>query len=228
VAIDYFSYGHPLTRVRSCFSGRARRGMYRIFMDTMRPKPESKIIDLGVTADQALPESNYFEALYPHKQNITAVSIEDASFLEEKYRGLKFVKIQDDGSLPFQNDAFDILSCSAVLEHVGKNSDQRRFVLEALRVSKRFFFTTPNRWFPMEIHTMIPFVHWLPKKAHQGILDALGFDFFARSENLNLLSTKTLMSLFPTNAHANLIHKRVLGFPSNLVVYGTMKSSQEK
>jgi SAM-dependent methyltransferase len=228
VAIDYFSYGHPLTRVRSRFSELARKGMYAIFVYIMRPEPESKILDLGVTADRELPESNYFEKYYPHKSNITAASIEDASFLEHKYKGLKFIKIQEGESLPFGNDAFDILICSAVLEHVGERSAQRQFVIEALRVSKSFFFTTPNKWFPVEIHTMVPFIHWFPRKIHQAILKALGFHFFAKTENLNLLSSMTLSSLFPKNTNINLIHKRVIGFSSNLIVYGTKKAPQDE
>ena len=48
------------------------------------------------------------------------------------------------------------------LEHVGGEEDQRRFVAEALRVGRRAFITTPNRWFPVEVHTHLPLVHWLP------------------------------------------------------------------
>ncbi len=34
---------------------------------------------------------------------------------------------------------------------------------ECCRVAHRAaFVTTPNRWFPIEVHTRIPFVHWLP------------------------------------------------------------------
>ena len=36
---------------------------------------------------------------------------------------------------------------------------------EALRVGRRVFLTTPNRWFPIEVHTRLPLVHWLPEAA---------------------------------------------------------------
>jgi hypothetical protein len=29
-------------------------------------------------------------------------------------------------------------------------------------VARRGFFTTPNRWFPIELHTKIPLLHYLP------------------------------------------------------------------
>ena len=35
---------------------------------------------------------------------------------------------------------------------------------EALRVAPRAFVTTPNRWFPIEVHTRLPLVHWLPER----------------------------------------------------------------
>jgi len=38
-------------------------------------------------------------------------------------------------------------------------------VAEALRVAPRVFVTTPNRWFPIELHTRAPLVHWLPDAA---------------------------------------------------------------
>ena len=43
------------------------------------------------------------------------------------------------------------------------------------------FVTTPNRWFPLEVHTLLPFVHWLPGRARarrvipfDDVLDPLG------------------------------------------------------
>ena len=49
-----------------------------------------------------------------------------------------------------------------MIEHVGGREQQRRFVEESLRVARRAFITTPNRWFPVEVHTLLPLVHWLP------------------------------------------------------------------
>jgi hypothetical protein len=45
--------------------------------------------------------------------------------------------------------------------------------------------TTPNRWFPLEVHTLLPFVHWLPpglraRVLHfEDVLDPLGPKDFA-------------------------------------------------
>jgi hypothetical protein len=37
-------------------------------------------------------------------------------------------------------------------------------LLESRRVAKRgAFHTTPDRWFPIETHTRVPLLHWLPR-----------------------------------------------------------------
>jgi len=43
------------------------------------------------------------------------------------------------------------------------------------RVCRRgVFLTTPNRWFPVEFHTVLPLVHWLPKPQFRALLRKLG------------------------------------------------------
>ena len=72
--------------------------------------------------------------------------------------------VQADGrDLPFADGAFDLGFSNAVVEHVGGREEQRRFVHELCRVAKRVFVTTPNRFFPLEVHSLVPFAHWLPR-----------------------------------------------------------------
>ena len=70
--------------------------------------------------------------------------------------------------------AFDVVYSNAVIEHVGGRERQRRFVREALRVGRRVFLTTPNRWFPVEVHTRLPLVHWLPDDLADRAYDLAG------------------------------------------------------
>ena len=76
--------------------------------------------------------------------------------------------------------------------------------------------TTPNRWFPVEFHTTLPRLHWLPALA------TLGMEFFAAEENLNLLSRRTLAD---TARAAGIRRFRIasaslLGLRTNLVLFG--------
>jgi SAM-dependent methyltransferase len=218
-AVDYFSLRHPLRKPASLVALCARKKMFSLFMKIMQPDASSLILDAGVTPDNTLPDSNYFEKFYPHRERIFASSIEDASFLTEEYPGLCFVRTEK-CSLPFKDMTFDIVICSAVLEHVGNRENQKKFIRELLRVSRRFFITTPNRQFPVEFHTFLPFIHWFPRAAHQKILRMLHMEFWSRTENLNLLSPSSLLSLFPESIRINLIRQHLFGLPSNLIVYG--------
>ena len=65
---------------------------------------------------------------------------------------------------------------------------------EALRVGRRAFITTPNRGFPVEVHTRLPFVHWLPDGFAHRAYDAAGKGF---AKDVRLLSKGSLESLFP-------------------------------
>lgn len=218
--IDYFSLGHPLAAIRSHYGLKARRRMFDLFMRHFSPTAGHRVLDLGVTPDDSLPESNFFERLYPFPERLTAASIEDAALIEQRFPGVTFVRIESEG-LPFPDNHFDLLFCSAVVEHVGDRSRQRRFIREALRVTKGFFFSTPNRLFPLEFHTLLPVVHWLPQPAHQRVLRAMGKEFWAQTDNLNLLTGNSLRRLFPPCSTLNVRSLRLFGWPSNVIAYGS-------
>jgi hypothetical protein len=140
--------------------------------------------------------------------------------LEQQFPGLRFVRTPD-GSLPFDDHGFAVSFSSAVVEHVGTRDQQRAFVREQLRVSDRFFMTTPNRWYPLELHTILPVIHWLPQPVHQQLLRWMGKDEWAKTENLNLLSAKQFRALFPADCTVTVSGVRTLGLTSNLYAFGT-------
>ncbi len=218
-AIDYFSLGHPLARLRSHYAIRARQRMFETFMAYARPGPGSLVLDLGVTPDLSLPESNHFEQVYPWPEQLTAASIEPVTGLRDRFPAVNFVQITP-GPLPFEDKSFDACFCSAVIEHVGDREAQAAFVREIARVSRRFCMTTPNRWFPVDFHTILPLVHWLPQRQHQALLSLLGKDFWARTENLNLLSMRDFESMLPPGVSGHVQGVKLLGLNSNLVCLG--------
>ena len=67
--------------------------------------------------------------------------------------------------LPFDGDSFDYVFSNAVIEHVGGPSRAAAMLSESARVARKgAFHTTPNRWFPVEVHTQLPLLHWLPRR----------------------------------------------------------------
>lgn len=196
--------------------------MYAKFVDVIQQTGAGSIVDVGVTADQSYESSNYLEAWYPEKSSIMAVGIDDAEFLESKYPGVKFT--QANGlDMPFDDRSFDYVHSSAVLEHVGCEENQLQFIRESARLAdKAIFLTTPNRWFPVEFHTVLPLLHWLPMSVFRFILNKLGMEFFAREENLNLLGKSQLVKLSQQveGFEFSVQHVSLVGWPSNLLLVG--------
>jgi SAM-dependent methyltransferase len=195
--------------------------MYNHFISLTKPHADDKVLDMGVTPDTLLPESNYFEKLYPYTGNITMSTIEDASNLEMEFKGAKFIRNEQGKPFPFSEKQFDILFCSAVLEHVGNEEQQKFFVSECLRVARKIYLTTPNKRFPIEFHTYLPFAHYLPQHVHQKILRFFKLDFWAETANLNLVTAKRLLSMLPDSVrnNARLYYNRLLGMATNLILY---------
>jgi SAM-dependent methyltransferase len=180
---------------------RSRRRKFALFMETMTPTAETKVLDVGVD-DSAFGEHgrcgtlNFFEELYPWQERITALGLHEGLRFRESYPSARYVQ-GDALNLPFADGEFDLVFSNAVIEHVGGREEQRRFVEESLRVARRAFITTPNRWFPVEVHTRLPLVHWLPDSLAHRAYD-LAHKPWAK-ENC-LLGPGALRGLFPPEA----------------------------
>jgi ubiquinone/menaquinone biosynthesis C-methylase UbiE len=209
-------------------AGYQRRRMFDRFMGDARPGEDDTVLDIGATSDRSYSSSNYFEKWYPHKHRITAVGIDDAGFLEDQYPGMRFVQA-DGRALPFADDSFDFVHSSAVIEHVGAHAEQVRFLAECARVARRgIFITTPNRWFPVEFHTVTPLLHWLPPKMFRLIMTTMGKGFFADEGNLNLMTPRELAKCSEeagadAKFSATVTNVKLGGWPSNLLLIAHKK-----
>lgn len=204
----------------SRFSLRVRRQIFRRFMTAFAPGAATSILDVGVTSDTLQRESNYFERFYPYPGQVTAVGTEDGSHLAEQYRGLQYQSVEPGSPLPFSTNQFDIVFSNAVLEHTGCRSSQAAFLKELCRVGRRFFVTTPNRWFPIEHHTGLPFLHFLPCAAYRAILGKTPYRYWADEGHLNILSGEALRRMLPAEAKAQVEAVSLFGLPSNLIAFG--------
>lgn len=136
-----------------------------------------------------------------------------------------------DGRLmPFGDRTFDIVFSNSTIEHVGTHADQKKFADEVSRVGRRFWVQTPNRYFPMELHLMLPFVHYLPPVWQRFVVSRFtGWEFLvAHTEaerlsyiehcltEIKLLSAAQLHELFPD---AMIARERMFGWPKSLIAF---------
>lgn len=168
-----------------------RRRKWALFQREMAPDPGAKILDVGFNEVEYSHVDNFLEKSYPHRSNITALGMNEAREFNRRYPEVKTV-VYDGRIFPFADRSFDICWSNAVLEHVGGWERQVQFLREIRRVAAAAFVTTPNRYFPIEVHTKLPFLHWLPKKVFDRLLRSTTSKSYAAGDYMHLLSLSDL------------------------------------
>lgn len=137
---------------------------------------------------------------------ITILNLEDHS---SHPLNSKSKYVQGSGlSIPCPGQKFDLAFSNSVIEHVGGNAEQKIFAAEMLRVGRRVYCQTPNKWFPIEPHYMAPFVHWPPSRwfthfvhryftLHGLVAKPSRDDHASFKASIRLLSKRDLQELFP-------------------------------
>ena len=178
----------------------------------------SKVLDVGVFGEKRMsnPVLNYFLKTFRYpSQNYTGLSIRDLSQMDRLFPGKRFVQYSG-GTFPFGDKEFDWVFSNAVIEHVGTDAAQLKFVNEMLRVARNVFFTTPYKYFPIETHTNMLLLHWN---------DRWFFHWCAKNRgrlnrNLNLLSGGQLKSIMNRSDAADyrIRKNRILGLTMTFTV----------
>lgn len=208
-----------IERIAYAISAKSRQKKYTQFLSLIAPQPTESIIDVGVNTTEYSATDNYLEKSYPYAEHITAVGQGDFTKFRERYP--KVTALSGDGrALAFPDNTFDIAYSNAVIEHVGNFDDQRRFLSELYRVSHRGYLTTPNRHFPIELHTRIPLLHLLLHKKNFDTLVTKAGKPWAAGDYMSLLSESDLRRLFSEVgiSHYTLIKNRFCGLPMTFTV----------
>ena len=183
-------------------------------------------LDIGTTNDIQNYHSNY---LIKNLKNIKIYK----SISNQKIGDNFFIKTLNKSILEkfsideISNYRSDLVLSNATIEHVGSFANQLLMISNIIALTKKnFILITPNRSHPIDFHTQIPFIHWLPKKIHRKILSLIGLKFYSREENLNLLSTSDLINLLNNfdNIEYEIRYINFLGFKSNCIIFGKVKN----
>jgi SAM-dependent methyltransferase len=181
----------------------------RLFLQTMKPRSTSRVVDVGVadtgfqTEGGVAATQNFFEVMYPWPHRITAVSDVPLPNFQRVFPNIRCV-VADGRDLPFADREFDIAFSNAVVEHVGDRDAQRQFVAELCRIAGAVFISTPNRWSPVETHTLLPLVHWLPRRVRDRAFAMLGQREW---QSLELLGGRDLVALFSPEVEARVVER---------------------
>jgi 2-polyprenyl-3-methyl-5-hydroxy-6-metoxy-1,4-benzoquinol methylase len=198
----------------------ARKNFFNILRINTKYNKNKSIIDIGTT-----PSVNEYQNIILSKiknnKNVTCLSNLDCEILYKKYPNIKKIILGDGRKNNLPDNSFDIVHSNATIEHVGSKKNQLKFIKECIRISKKYtFIQTPNRFYPIDFHTILPLIHWLPKNIHRKILQILGLNFYSLEKNLNLLSEQDLKRLCKELNISNfkIIKYKLFFMTSNLIL----------
>src|SRR3989344_2991884 len=210
---------HVIRRLMSYVSLRVRCKQYEYFIQLIRPGKNDSILDVGVSPNMRLHDTNFFEKQYPYKKRVTIASIENCQHIEKQFGLKRFVRIREDGKIPVADHSFDCVVSWATLEHTGNRISQYTFLQELCRVGKHVFVTTPDRLAIYEPHTTFFFLHWLPLPLFRRVARFLGKPFWAQEKNLNPLTFHEAQEL-AGRLGLTVMQWKICGvLPSHLIFY---------
>lgn len=126
----------------------------------------------------------------------------------------------------FNDKHFDIIFSNSVIEHLFTLENQQKMANEAIRVGKNYFIQTPNFYFPIEPHWLIPFFQFLPFQIR--VLLTRNFDLgnYKKSKNMTdaqervrevkLLTENKMKRIFP---NGKVYRERFLGLVKSITMY---------
>jgi hypothetical protein len=203
-------------------SQRSRRIKMDLLARYLPLQGTERVLDIGSQVDS---QSRQILERFPDKSRITAANLfpEHLDTIRAAYPGIHTVQA-DARALPFGDQSFDLVYSNAVIEHVGTFGDQQRMADEVRRVGRRWFLTTPNKWYPFEFHARMPFVSWLPPPLMHRVTRLWGYNHLRGRyqpgndfSDVHLLTARQLRRLFPDSL---VLMPRVTFWPETLVVVG--------
>jgi len=171
---------------------RFRSGKAERFLSILRNRHAGRLLDVGGGTGM----NGEFVRLYQRFDSVTVVNLNPPERDAEGPYNLRIVN-GDGRSLPFADKSFDWVFSNAVIEHVGNWDDQRRFAAEVRRVALNgYFVTTPNLYFPIEPHALLPLYQFYPERLKAFALN-VSPGYMKDVEPIELLTRKQLRILFP-------------------------------
>lgn len=195
------SHRRGLARIAEPLARRARERRHSLYRAVIEPRPGEAILDVGCGGEGL--------ARFEPGADITGLDAAE----RPDYPGRRFVR-GDARALPFEPGSFGIAYSNSLVEHLHPG-DRPRFAEQIRSVADRYWVQTPNRWFPIEPHVLLPGFQFLPEPARRRLW-RLGMPR-TPYEPIELLDTAELRGLFPD---AVILRERFAGLTKSLIAAG--------
>ena len=115
---------------------------------------DKKVLDIGTSAE-------YIQSwLSADVKSLTSVDVIDE---RKEKKGYKFKQVAD-ARLPFNDESFDIVISSHVIEHIPSQQMHLDEVNRVLKPGGIVYLSTPSRMAIIEPHYKLPLLSWLPRR----------------------------------------------------------------
>ena len=200
---------------------RKRLEISNIINNTIKDLQIHDALDIGTTSDDKNASSNIVIKNIKNIDKFKSISdqIVNSDFFHKSLNKSITEEFSENELYDFSSD---LVVSNATIEHVGNTLNQKKMLENIIKLTKKIFvITTPNKFYPIELHTKIPLIHWFPKSIYRKILKFLGLSFYADEKNLNLLSVNELKKMLDNH---KIIYEikfiKLFFFKSNIIIIG--------
>jgi hypothetical protein len=210
-------------RDEASLSAAFRRKRFRLFLELIAPLPRPvAILDVG-------GEPRFWEVMgLAGDPDYQVVLLNQARFQVTQPNLLAVVGDAADLSR-FADQQFQAVFSNSVIEHLGSYDRQQRMAVEVQRVGRHYFIQTPNRFFPLEPHFLMPFFQFFPEQLQIALVRRFDLGWYPRIPDRELaarlvcshrlLAEGEMRALFPKG---RLYKEIVLGMVKSLTAYGPL------
>jgi hypothetical protein len=183
---------------------RIRNARFHFFEERLKALGPGRVTLLDVGGFERFWENRGYNG---HAQvEITLLNLEEEP---THYPNMRSVKGNGCDMSEFADGQFDVVFSNSVIEHLHSYESQQAMAREVQRVGRYHFVQTPNRYFFIEPHFLLPWFQFLPRAIQHATLTktALARRFkrvstehaTALLDEIRLLSEQEFRRLFPTS-----------------------------
>lgn len=205
------------------FATRHRRKRFAVFLRLIERLPRPvRILDIGGT-------QLFWQTMRFGENDPVQITLLNLSAPRTSWRNVMSVAADARDLGMYPDRAFDVVFSNSVIEHVGGPEDQRRMADEVRRVGRAYFVQTPNRYFPIEPHFLVPCFQFLPVPVRIYLVRHFDLGWIGRGKRIadretarelvtgiRLLSGRELRRLF---SDATIYRERMFGLTKSFVAY---------
>lgn len=199
----------------------------RSLIDETQAIDKLKILDVGGTP-------LFWEKCGFSKQELAQMQIIFLNIEEVECSNFEFILGDAKNMTQFKENDFDLVVSNSVIEHVGDYDCQHQMAEEIKRVGKRYFIQTPNLYFPVEPHFLVPFFQFFPNSLRVWLLTHFSLGWYAKIDDIQqakklatetqLLSKKKFTNLFN---EASIYEEKVLAITKSFIAYNGWERNED-